>query len=131
MSKAHVWKTQDGRVIPMKLMTDAHLENTIRYLEVRGVEAAALTDEQRAEDPVANAEFLMGSAIRDIDVEKYRQLKAERERRRAQVEATRLVMAVTRPGPRDGRGTPGGGRQGGGVDDGEGAAEGVHLPDQR
>jgi hypothetical protein len=123
MKRPPEWKTQDGRVIPMRHMTDAHLENTIRYLETRGVEAATLTDEQRAEDPVANAEFLMGSAVRDIDVKKYRQLKAERERRRAQVESVRRVMAITRPGPRDGEGTSGGGGQGRGVDDGEGATE--------
>ena len=29
------WRTQDGRVIPIKLMGDEHLKNAIRYLQCR------------------------------------------------------------------------------------------------
>ena len=33
MGKKYVWTTKDGRKVPVREMTDSHLENTIKYLE--------------------------------------------------------------------------------------------------
>ena len=32
-AKSAIWETKDGRKIPIEKMTDAHLDNTISYLE--------------------------------------------------------------------------------------------------
>lgn len=107
------WKTRDGRIYVIEQMADTHLENTIRYLERRGVQCAMMTPEEREQDPVANAEYNMG-VMNDFLVEKYRQLLAEKGKRLAEVTLHRAAMAASRPGdgaPKEGAG---GGGQGGG-----------------
>lgn len=78
-------------------MSDAFLANVIQYLESHGVHAALMSPEQREEDPLANAEYRMGRMGEGHAV-KYKELVAERERRKFALRYAQAMMAVERPG---------------------------------
>ena len=74
--KGRAWRTQDGRVIKIKKMSDEHLENTIRFLERRGVR----TEHEQVTDPVAQTEAMMcGHSVTTRC--QYEAMLEERERR--------------------------------------------------
>jgi hypothetical protein len=90
-SKSGMWKTKDGREVPIRDMADSHLNNAIKYFECRGALSFVMTPEERAEDPVAMAEYNM-SELHEFIIEKYKELVEERDRRARVVKSTRLAM---------------------------------------
>jgi hypothetical protein len=89
--KEPTWKTQDGRVIPIRVMADRHLDNAIKYFEDRGAIAYCMTPEEREADPLSMAEFNMCD-LADFAIEKYKQLVEEKRRRSRAVKNARLAM---------------------------------------
>lgn len=71
-----VWVTRDKRVVRIRDMDDGHLENTIRFLERRGMRSP----EELSADLVAATEFQIGGLSEYLQ-KKYAFLIAERKSR--------------------------------------------------
>lgn len=70
------WQTRDGRIINIEDMDDQHLENTIRWLEVRGLS----TRTEQGRNPVARTEAMM-CGVSDTTQKQYEAMLEERKRR--------------------------------------------------
>ena len=98
-----VWKTKDGREIPLRDLDDAHLDNIIAFLERGGVkvfEQYLLQRKSRRWSPrdltedelivqVEGSLMAQGGMTKDV-VGKYHQLLNERDRRRKLLDPIRL-----------------------------------------
>jgi hypothetical protein len=73
------WKTQDGRVIPIREMDDKHLANTIRYLGRRGYAAHAAV-EAGSTDLIDITEAKM-CVVNPVTVLRYKNMVEEAGRR--------------------------------------------------
>lgn len=75
----HYWRTKDGRLLRIDEMKTIHLRNTVRFLEVRGMQSY-IEVRGGTKDPVSRAEALM-CPFSELTARRYRQMLQELKRR--------------------------------------------------